>query len=314
MLKLSIVFLLGLSTTIAFGQGKFIPDEKYLNQSAKAFSLYGEKRYIQAARSYDTLFNTNSGLGLQSDCYNAATVWALSGNADKAFFYLKTAITAGKWMNLSRILSDPDLQTLHVDKRWQQLIDAAKSRSKKAATRFNKPLVGLLDTVLKADQTDRINIAVVQKQYGPGSPQMDSLRRKIHLQDSVNKIQVMQIIDRYGWPGPETVGEPGAKTIFLVIQHSDLRTQVNYLPKMKEAVEKDRACPEDLALLEDRILIGQGKKQIYGSQLHQDNITGKNEFWPIDDEAHVNERRASVGLIPLEKYAKYFGIEYTVPK
>ena len=32
------------------------------------------------------------------------------------------------------------------------------------------------------------------------------------------------------------------------------------------------------------------------------------------DEVNVNKRRASVGLGPLEEYAKYFGVDYVLPK
>jgi hypothetical protein len=68
-----------------------------------------------------------------------------------------------------------------------------------------------------------------------------------------------------------------------------------------------------LALLEDRILTNQGKEQIYGSQVRT-NDAGKYEFYPIMDETNVNKRRASVGLQPLEEYAKYFDINYALPK
>jgi len=44
--------------------------------------------------------------------------------------------------------------------------------------------------------------------------------------------------------------------------------------------------------------------------LHTNQATGKTEFFPIADEAHVDERRASVGLEPLADYAKGFGLEY----
>ena len=81
---------------------------------------------------------------------------------------------------------------------------------------------------------------------------------------------------------------------------------------MREAVKKGKAFPQSLALLEDRVLTGQGKEQIYGSQLRIDS-TGKNSFFPIMDEWNVNKRRASVGLGPLEEYAKHFGVEYHLP-
>jgi sucrose-6-phosphate hydrolase SacC (GH32 family) len=238
----------------------------------------------------------------------------LAGNIDKAFLYLNKAVVVDKWSNLFHILSDSDLSSLHADKRWQSLIDTVRSNKEKAEATLNKPLVALLDTVYNEDQTDRRNVETVQKQFGRESKQMDSLWRKISYQDSVNLIRIKNIIDTYGWLGPDEVGQQGATTIFLVIQHSDSLTQVTYVPKMREAVKKGKAQPESLALLEDRILTNQGKEQIYGSQVRRNEQTGKNEFFPIQDERNVNKRRASVGLQPLEDYAKFFDIVYILPK
>ncbi len=79
---------------------------------------------------------------------------------------------------------------------------------------------------------------------------------------------------------------------------------------MREAVSNGKAVPQYLAMLEDRVLVRQGKKQTYGSQLETDNKTQKYIFSPIDDELNVNKRRASVGLSPIEEYAKMMGVEY----
>jgi hypothetical protein len=180
-------------------------------------------------------------------------------------------------------------------------------------SKFNKEISALLESVYKEDQTDRLKIDRIQKQYGWQSEQMQSLWKKIHVQDSINLIKVKSLIDTYGWLGPDEVGKQGARTIFLVIQHADSLTQVTYLPVLQEAVKNGKAQPQELALLEDRILIKQGKEQIYGSQVRT-NESGKYEFYPIKDEANINKRRASVGLEPLEKYAKNFDIKYVAPK
>ena len=83
---------------------------------------------------------------------------------------------------------------------------------------------------------------------------------------------------------------------------------------MREAVKNGKAQASHLALLEDRVALGQGKKQIYGSQIHRDPATGKFFVAPIEDEPHVNQRRAAVGLDPLEVYVKMWGIEYKLPE
>jgi hypothetical protein len=182
-----------------------------------------------------------------------------------------------------------------------------------AQSTFNKQLSALLDTVYKEDQADRLKIDRLRKQYGWQSPQMQSLFQKMHIQDSINLTKVKKIIDTYGWLGADEVGRQGAKTIFLVIQHADSLTQVTYLPLMRQAVTNRKANPQDSALLEDRVLTKQGKEQIYGSQVRT-NEKGKYEFYPIEDEVNVNKRRASVGLEPIEKYAKHFDIKYASPK
>ena len=313
MSKFTFLFFLMLLNFFASGQNKFKPNEKYTKHSSRAYSFYASKNYVQSALSYDTLFKLNQGQGLTSDKYNAACSWALAGNIEKAFLYLNKAVVVDKWANLSHLLSDSDLNTLHADKRWQPLIDTVKSNKEKAEANLNKPLVALLDSVYIEDQSGRRNLDTIQKQFGWQSKQMDSLWRKINYQDSVNLLRVKNIIDSHGWLGPDEVGQQGATTIFLVIQHADSLTQVTYVPKMREAVKKGKAQPQNLALLEDRILTNQGKEQIYGSQVRRNDQTGKFEFFPIQDEANVNKRRASVGLQPLEEYAKLFGFEYILP-
>ena len=182
-----------------------------------------------------------------------------------------------------------------------------------AQSKFNKELAAVLDTIYHEDQSSRHKIDSLQKKFGWKSEQVQSLLKPMMIQDSINLIKVKNIIDTYGWLGPDEVGKQGAQTIFLVIQHADSLTQVTYFPIMQEAVKKGKAKAQSLALLEDRILTNQGKEQIYGSQVRT-NEEGKFEFFPIKDEPNVNKRRASVGLDPLEEYAKYFGINYVLPK
>jgi hypothetical protein len=182
-----------------------------------------------------------------------------------------------------------------------------------AQSKFNKELAAILDTVYHDDQSSRIKIDSLQKLFGWKSEQVQSLVKKIQIQDSINLVKVKNMIDTYGWLGPEEVGKQGSQTIFLVIQHADSLTQVTYFPVMPQAVRNGKARPQDLVLLEDRILTDQGKEQVYGSQVRQ-NEAGKFEFFPIKDEPNVNKRRAAVGLQPLEEYAKYFDIKYVLPK
>lgn len=309
-LSLFLLFIIGAKLA---AQGPFRPDAVYKDRASRAFGFYQMGEYLKSGLSYDSLFNSYAGRGTKSDKYNAACSWALAENKNKAFFYLEKVAKEDKWDRLSHLMTDTDLRSLRSDSRWEGLI-ATVSNNKTLAERYlNKPLVTLLDSIYKTDQESRLKIDSIQKKYGMQSPEMASLFKEMGRHDSINRRIVTKIIDSLGWPGPDVVGEQGASTIFLVIQHSDSLTQVTYVQRMREAVKNGKARTQDLALLEDRILTTQGRAQIYGSQLKWNEEAGKYEFFPIMDAANVNKRRNKVGLQPIEVYAKFFGIEYTAP-
>ena len=133
--------------------------------------------------------------------------------------------------------------------------------------------------------------------------------------DNRNMARLEEIIKQNGWPGKSLVGGEANKAAFLILQHSDLAHQEKYLPLLKEAAKKGEARPADVAMLEDRVLVRKGKKQIYGTQVHSGPDTGgKMVLDSIEDEEHVDERRASVGLMSLKEYLKHFGMEYHPPR
>ena len=132
--------------------------------------------------------------------------------------------------------------------------------------------------------------------------------------DARNIARLEEIIRQYGWPGKSLVGEAAGNAAFLILQHGDLTRQEKYLPLLKKAARKGDARPADAAMLEDRVLVRRGKRQLYGTQVRFGPDTGgKMVLEPIEDEEHVDARRASVGLMPLREYLKHFGIEYQPP-
>ena len=81
---------------------------------------------------------------------------------------------------------------------------------------------------------------------------------------------------------------------------------------MREAVKNKNASGSALALLEDRVALGEGKRQIYGSQIGYDNVTNKSYVLPLDDPDNVDKRRAEVGLGLLADYVKRWDIIWNV--
>ena len=74
-------------------------------------------------------------------------------------------------------------------------------------------------------------------------------------------------------------------------------------------VVNEGAALSAVALMEDRILMENGRKQKYGSQLRSQG-DGPLLLYPVEDPEHVNERRAAMGLETIEAYLKRFGIDY----
>ena len=81
-----------------------------------------------------------------------------------------------------------------------------------------------------------------------------------------------------------------------------IKTHEKYLPLMRNAVKNGKAKARNLALLEDRVALREGKKQIYGTQVIQKVKTNEYFVLPLDDPYNVDLKRAEAGLQPLSVY------------
>ncbi len=130
--------------------------------------------------------------------------------------------------------------------------------------------------------------------------------------DQDNTAWLKKVVDRHGWLTASKVGAEAASSAWLMVQHADKdpKFQRKCLDLMAP-LPPGEVKPSDLALLTDRVLLAEGKKQLYGSQFEAKG--GKWMPKPIEDEAHVDERRKKVGLPPLAEYAKIFDEIYGKP-
>jgi hypothetical protein len=173
----------------------------------------------------------------------------------------------------------------------------------------------------KEDQD--IRVAVIQAlgekgiSLGDDKPITDPALLKIFLEqsgkmaaaDQKSRDRLQRIVDKHGWPGRSLVGKDGAHAAWLLAQHADadLAFQKRCLGLMKAAPHGE-VEPRDIAYLTDRVLVGEKKKQLYGTQLLRQG--GKFVAQPIEDEANADKRRADVGLPPLAEYLKTAQAEY----
>jgi tetratricopeptide (TPR) repeat protein len=299
MKKLILVFSLCLTGGMGIAQ-------EYPSLINQADSLYKIKAYKPSLQYYEQAFKLEKKNYLH--LYDAACSAALAGDQPKALQLLNLAVDNG-WSNTGQyehLQKDPDLTVLHGQKGWQELLDKTHQKALQMEA-FYEPVKEELLQILKDDQEPKVAFHATQNQH-----KRDSIKKVGVELERKNLIKIKAILDKYGWLSAQKVGPQANSAIFLVIQHAEQATQEQYLPMMQQAVRQGNARPSDLALLEDRVALGQGKKQTYGSQIGTHKKTGKPCVLPLEDPEHVDQRRQAVGLMPLAEYVKQWGITWDV--
>ncbi len=306
--KIRIALILVFHSMFLFSQEKM---KQYLALTNIADSLYTIKEYKKSALIYNSAFRTHNGNSTLNHRYKIACAWALANYPDSSFYHLFRAALRGKYHDYQMIISDSSLLSLHSDKRWDSLIAIVNKNFQAVESKINRPVKKTLGSILIEDQKYRVQMEEQRKTFRPKLENFSSLKNKISEVDRLNLDVVCSILDKYGWLGVDEVGEKVNAALFLVIQHSKQSIQEKYLPLMKQAVKEGKANASSLALLEDRVLIGQGKKQIYGSQIGEDS-SGKYYILPLEDPDKVDKRRLEVGLNPLAEYVIYWQIKWDI--
>jgi hypothetical protein len=146
--------------------------------------------------------------------------------------------------------------------------------------------------------------AIRNEEIAKGSKHADkAVLARMETIDSDNTSRMKQIIQQFGWPGPEMVGEDGTEAAFILVQHAEHAFQKEMLPLVEDAYRANKLSGQDYALLLDRVLVGEGKPQVYGTQAK--GWKGKEPvFHPIEDAANVDRRRAEVGIPPMADYVR----------
>ena len=182
----------------------------------------------------------------------------------------------------------------------------SNKKANEAPTNKQTPedLITVLDTIWRTEQGPITLRDSLMKIYGADSKEVQTQQEIYEKNHIVNERKIKAILDKYGWPTKEMIGEQGNWTICNVIQHSDNEIRIKYLPIMRKAVADKKLEPRFLARAEDRIATEKGELQIYGGQMKYYPETKGFNVWPVYDPVNIDKRRAEIGLEPIAEFLK----------
>ena len=247
--------------------------------------------------------------------YKMASIYALLWTAqarDSAFVYLNYALKKDSTL---KVLYEPSFLSLIDDQRWKEIEESQLSKHETANEPIrNKPFARELFRMIIKDQGFMYAGNIERKKYMQNGGYFSTaaiylilaMEEKNHKE---NNKKLFELLDKNGWPTASNVTEYAAAGAALIINHTNYEIRSKYFPMLEKAFKEGEAQPLRYAKMRDRLLIEEGKEQLFGTQWKFEN--SKRLPHPIKEPEHVDKRRAEIGLGPLSIYLKErFDIEW----
>lgn len=165
----------------------------------------------------------------------------------------------------------------------------------------------------QADQQVRVASNAASQGTAPDGAAAQAIYKHTYEVDGDNLTWLKAQVQKSGFPTVAQVGEQGMSAAFLLVQHADRDPafQASALQTLKSRGSDKGIKNSDFALLTDRVLRAQKKPQRYGTQFGADPAhPGKMVMEPVEDMAHLDERRARMGLLPIADYRCVLDVIY----
>jgi hypothetical protein len=135
--------------------------------------------------------------------------------------------------------------------------------------------------------------------------------KKMQLTDERQTAELKQIIHEKGWPTISLVGIRASQDAALILMHSpDHDFQRQLIPELQELAEDEKIVGSDIEIIVDKVLVSEGRPQRFGTQFSISNSHVQME--PVEDPAHLDQRRAQYLLVPMTYYEKSLAKMYHV--
>lgn len=280
---------------ISFNLKGFSQDPTFVENIAKGDAFYNDNNFLMAAASYNAGFRNKQGYASSNYLLLSSYCWDKAGFPDSSITNLLRLVYSFNYADTNELNSYFKKSSLKNTHNFKIIQERTLKNLRVKNLSFIPELAHLFDSVYQVDQSTRSLSGKTDKNIVLLD---DSQTRNMKLVDSIYK--------KYGWLAYSQVGYNGSMAQFLVIQHSDLKTQMKWLPLVKNAVDAAVMPPDNLALITDRVLVQSGKKQLYGTQLKYDAIRKTYVSFPIKDPANVDLRRTQLGMVKMYLYLEAY--------
>lgn len=276
-------------------------DNKYI-----ADSCFKEKKYATASIHYINCLNFCEKKRI--DYYYASYSLIKIGKIDSALFYFKIAGQKGlHYATLGSFYADTTIQNLYHYEKWKHAINRVYKNTNKYFHRSDIDST-LLKKLIKIKIEDQKYRGAIRD--SATSQEIDSLSKIQKEIDFKNQKWLKKELSQSGWPIISKVGIEGDRIAWLIVQHADNDTvlQRKCLNILKKLLQNEETNLNNVAYLEDRLLINNNKEQIYGTQFETIIINDKIvdlKLKPTSNIECLDKRRAYMNLQPVADYLEF---------
>ncbi len=258
------------------------PEHKANKYTDRGNEYARQQDWPRAAKEYAHAIE--HGLKDPATAYACATFYCLAEKYNLAFAYLDSAIVFD-FTNVQRLRYDNNLLPLHEDPRWENIVDKMTIAQDAYLERchLNREVFYLW----KAAQFDH---GIAADTISQEVVTANDNARFSQLQDQLNRKQLTVADDYYN--------------AALILYYSEDQQNLSTCEScIDQAIKLD---PEKVtyqwfaAYVRDKHLVSQGKRQIYGTQVSQD----ENGLWrlePINETTISDSERTRLGLPTLKE-------------
>lgn len=234
-----------------------------------------KEEYQKADSLFEEAFKLDAlhlGKNYQAACYNVLQI----NETEKAFSYLKQAMQHG--LSIDKIQNSSYFNQIQYQDKWLILEKAYPTLREEYESQFDTERRQAIQEIYQLDQDARLK--------GAGNFDADNLKR------------LQKIVEEQGYPGFHKVGQD--IDLHLVFHHFSPEDNKRYFyDVLKKAVFTGDITPFEYAGIIDYDRIKKREPTLYGTYFA--TVDGIRYLQPVEDFEHVNERRKSIGLEPIER-------------